>query len=193
MADSIPLSAAQRGKIRRLSQPRELSPDEEGGELNIVPFLDIIVNVLIFVLATVAVTFTATIDTTPPAQSTGGVRDEVKSEALNLTVFIVNEGFSIKASGGSVAPGCEGTGEGITIPKKGTQYDFSGLNACAKRLKDSSDSFKDESQVFIAANWDTSYQTIISVIDALRAAPLGCSPGPSCGNLFQDVNFRVPK
>ncbi len=61
------LSAAQRGKIRRLSQPAELSPDEEGGELNIVPFLDIIMNILIFVLATVAVTFTATIDTTPPA------------------------------------------------------------------------------------------------------------------------------
>src|SRR3954453_7367709 len=61
------LTAAQRGKIRRLSQPRELAPDEEGGELNIVPFLDIIMNILIFVLATVAVTFTATIDTTPPA------------------------------------------------------------------------------------------------------------------------------
>ena len=42
--------------------------DEEGGELNIVPFLDIIVNILIFVLATVAVTFTATITTTPPAR-----------------------------------------------------------------------------------------------------------------------------
>ena len=47
------LSAAQRSKIRRLSQPKELAPDEEGGELNIVPFLDIITNVMMFVLATV--------------------------------------------------------------------------------------------------------------------------------------------
>ena len=47
MAETAPLTAAQRGKIRRLSQPRELAPDEEGGELNIVPFLDIIVNILI--------------------------------------------------------------------------------------------------------------------------------------------------
>ena len=45
------LSAAQRSKIRRLSQPKELAADEEGGELNIVPFLDIITNVLMFVLA----------------------------------------------------------------------------------------------------------------------------------------------
>src|SRR6478609_11088207 len=101
------LTAAQRGKIRRLSQPRELAPDEEGGELNIVPFLDIIVNILIFVLATVAVTFTATIETQPPASGGAGVRKEIESKALNLTVIIVNEGFSIKAAGGNVAPGCE--------------------------------------------------------------------------------------
>ena len=50
------LSAQQRSKIRRLSQPKEHSPDEAGGELNIVPFLDIIMNVLIFVLATITVT-----------------------------------------------------------------------------------------------------------------------------------------
>ena len=92
------LTVAQRSKIRRLSQPRELSPDEEGGELNIVPFLDIIVNILIFVLATVAVTFTASIETTPPAAQGRGVRSEIPSEALNLTVFIINDGFSLKAS-----------------------------------------------------------------------------------------------
>jgi hypothetical protein len=44
------LSTAQVGKIRRLSQPRELAPDEEGGELNIVPFLNIIVNILCHII-----------------------------------------------------------------------------------------------------------------------------------------------
>src|SRR3954469_1184841 len=107
MADGAKLSASQRSKIRRLSQPRELSPDEEGGELNIVPFLDIIVNILIFVLATVAVTFTATIETQPPASGGSGVRQN-ETKALNLTVLIVNEGFSIKAAGGNVTSGCDG-------------------------------------------------------------------------------------
>jgi biopolymer transport protein ExbD len=110
------LSAAQRSKIRRLSQPRELAPDEEGGELNIIPFLDIIVNILIFVLATVAVTFTSSIETNPPASKTTGVRSEMPSEALNLTVMIVNDGFSLKAAGGNVATGCQGVGPGISIP-----------------------------------------------------------------------------
>src|SRR5436309_12244232 len=99
MAETEKLSAAQRSKIRRLSAPRELAPDEEGGELNIVPFLDIIMNVLMFVLATVSVTFTATIDSFPPKKGGrgGGVPDH---PALNLTVIIVPEGFSLKTSGG---------------------------------------------------------------------------------------------
>lgn len=180
------LSAAQVGKIRRLSQPRELSPDEEGGELNIVPFLDIIVNILIFVLATVAVTFTASIDTSPPASKSSGVRKEIKSEALNLTVLIVNEGFSIKASGGNVAPGCASVGAGIAVPKKGGQYDYTELTRCAVELKNAKPDFAEENQVRISANPGTDYQTVILVIDALRQTPKG-------DVLFDDVNFGVPR
>ena len=180
------LTTAQRSKIRRLSQPKELTPDEEGGELNIVPFLDIIMNILIFVLATVAVTFTATIDTTPPASKGSGVRSEVPSEALNLTVFIVNDGFSLKASGGNIAPGCQGQGAGITIPMKNGKYDLEALTVCAARLKGSSADYQDENQVYITANPGTDYQTIIDVIDALRQSPQG-------DVLFDNVNFKVPK
>jgi len=180
------LTTAQRSKIRRLSQPKELSPDEEGGELNIVPFLDIIMNILIFVLATVAVTFTATIDTTPPASKGSGVRSEVPSEALNLTVLIVNDGFSLKASGGNIAPGCQGPGPGIAIPMKNGKYDLEGLTACADRLKKSSPDFSDENQVYITANPGTDYQTIVDVIDALRSNAQG-------DVLFDNVNFKVPR
>jgi len=180
------LTTAQRSKIRRLSQPRELAPDEEGGELNIVPFLDIIMNILIFVLATVAVTFTATIDTTPPASKGSGVRNEVPSEALNLTVLIVNDGFSLKASGGNIAPGCLGPGPGIAIPMVNGKYDLGSLTSCADRLKKSSADYADENQVYITANPGTDYQTIVDVIDALRANAQG-------DVLFDNVNFKVPR
>lgn len=182
----MPLSAAQRSRIRRLSQPRELSPDEEGNELNIIPFLDIIVNILIFVLATVAVTFTASIETSPPASRSSGVRSEIPSEALNLTVFIVNDGFSLKASGGNVAPGCHGVGPGLSIPKLKGRYDYGALTLCAARLKQASSDFKDETQFYISANPGTAYQIIIDVIDAMRATPEGRP-------LFENVNFKVAK
>ncbi|HEY6080220.1 MAG TPA: biopolymer transporter ExbD [Polyangiaceae bacterium] len=180
------LSAAQRGKIRRLSQPRELSPDEEGGELNIVPFLDIVVNILIFVLATVAVTFTATIVTNPPANKGPGVRAEIPTQALNLSVFIVSDGFSLKASGGNIAPGCNDAGAGIAVPKQSGNYDFAGLTACASRLKGSSADFADETQATITANPGVEFQTVVAVMDALRTTPTG-------DNLFENIQFGVPR
>jgi biopolymer transport protein ExbD len=180
------LSAAQRSKIRRLSQPRGLSPDEEGGELNIIPFLDIIVNILIFVLATVAVTFTSSIETNPPASRSSGVRSDMPSEALNLTVIIVNDGFSLKAAGGNVATGCQGVGPGLSIEKKNGQYDYAALTACAEKLKKASEKFADERQFYVSANPGTEYQILINVIDAMRANEKG-EP------LFPDVNFKVSK
>src|SRR5947209_7371 len=92
------LSASQRSKIRRLTEPKELAPDEEGGELNIVPFLDIIMNVLMFVLATVSVTFTATIETSPP-RAGGRPTNKPDTPSLGLTVIVVPDGFSVKARG----------------------------------------------------------------------------------------------
>jgi biopolymer transport protein ExbD len=176
------LTAQQRGKIRRLSQPRELT-DEEGGELNIVPFLDIIVNILIFVLATIAVTFTSSIETTPPSSKSSGVRREIETQALNLTVLIVNDGFSLKGSGGNIAPGCVGQGPGLAIPMVGGKYDYRGLSECAARLKEK---FQDENQASIAANQSTQYEIVINVIDALRSSPSGAV-------LFDNINFKVPR
>ncbi len=187
------LTAAQRSKIRRLAAPQEVNPEDAGGELNIVPFLDIIVNILIFVLATVAVTFTATIETTPPSSGGKGPRIVSESNSLNLTLFITNDGISIKAAGGSIAPGCEGIGPGITIPAKGRDpdgqpvLDYSAVTKCAKRLKDQSVDFKDETQIRITASNNISYRKVINTMDAVRSTEDGKE------TLFPDVLFAVPR
>ena len=178
------LSAAQRGKIRRLSQPTELSPDEEGGELNIVPFLDIIMNVLMFVLATVSVTFTATIDTFPPRAGSGARAPTTPT--LGLTILVVPDGFSVKAQGGNVAPGCQDTGPGLALARKGADYDYDGLKKCVARLKTASPDFKDESSVTISANPQIPYQVIISTMDAVRKDEAG-------EELFPEVQFGLAR
>ena len=179
-------SAAQRAKIRRLSQTRELAPDEEGGELNIVPFLDIIVNVLIFVLATVAVTFTTSIQIIPPGSSGRGVRDEIPRKALNLTVLIVDQGFSLKAEGGNVGPGCEGRTAGLTLPKRGGEFDYAGLQRCASKLKGSAPEFEEEQVAFLAGNPEIPYAIFIQAMDALRASETG-------DELFPEIQFKVTR
>lgn len=176
------LSAQQRSKIRRLSRPKEHSPDEAGGELNIVPFLDIIMNVLIFVLATITVTFTATIDTNPPRAGSGARAPTTST--LGLAVLVVPDGFSIKARGGNVAPGCNDTGSGIAIAKKDGDYDYAGLKACVAKLKASAPEFKDEMGVTITANPPIPYQVIISTMDAVRRDERG-------EEMFPEVTFGV--
>jgi biopolymer transport protein ExbD len=192
MADTEenPLSAAQRSRIRRLSQPREAEPGDEAGELNVVPYLDIIMNILMFVLASVSVSFVGTIDTTPPAIGGNRVRADVSSKALNLSAWITTQGISLKTSGGNIAPGCQDVGSGITVPKirdaDGREInDLKSVTVCAKRLKNANASFKEETQVSITANPGIEYSSVIDVMDALRS--------DTEEDLFPDVHFGVAR
>jgi biopolymer transport protein ExbD len=183
--ENAPLSAAQRSRIRRLSQPKEPEPGDEAGELNVVPYLDIIMNILMFVLATVSVSFVGSIDTTPPAIGGSRVRADVSSKALNLAAFITTQGISLKTSSGNISTGCNDVGSGVTVPKVNEEYDLRNLTACAKRLKNANSSFKEETQVTITANPGVEYKTVIDVMDALR------SDGEE--ELFPEVHFGVAR
>ncbi|MCA9621603.1 MAG: biopolymer transporter ExbD [Myxococcales bacterium] len=183
--NEVPLSPAQRSKIRRLSQPKEPAPGEEAGELNIVPYLDIIMNIIVFVIATISVVFVTTIDTNPPSAG-GGKGTRMASKALNLTALITAEGISLKTSSGNIATGCSAIGSGITIPKKGNgDHDYTELTRCSRELKKQNDRFAEETQVTVTANPDVAFQVIISVMDAFRE--------DKDGPLFPDVHFGVAR
>jgi biopolymer transport protein TolR len=184
------LSAEQRSRVRRLSTPKELSPDEEGGELNIVPFLDIITNVLMFVLATISVTFTTMIDTQPPGIGGAGARQPSKP-TLSLNIVIVDQGFLVSAFGQRIGEGCQGTGSGVAVGLKPNaagkpDYDYASLGACAKRLKNQVPDAEGETNATLIGNHDTPYRVIISTMDAIRKSDDGQV-------MFPDVNFGVPK
>jgi biopolymer transport protein TolR len=185
MAEQEKLSAAQRSRIRRLSMPKELSPDEEGGELNIIPFLDIITNVLMFVLATISVTFTTMIDSEPPRAGGSSARAPTKP-TLSLNIIVVDKGFIVSAFGQRIGEGCSGPGSGTAVGVANGTYDYAGLNACAKRLKNQVPEAADETAATLTANKDIPYQVIIGTIDAIRKADDGQV-------LFPDINFGVPK
>jgi biopolymer transport protein TolR len=184
MAAIEKLSAQQRSKIRRLAQPKEHAPDDAGGEINVVPYLDIITNVLMFVLATISVTFTATIDTFPPRAGAGSRAPTTPT--LSLTVLIVPDGFSLKARGGNVAPGCSDTGPGVAIGKKDGDYDYDGLKACAFKLKNAAPEFASEMGVTISANPPIPYQVVINAMDAVRKSEDG-------KEMFPEVTFGVAR
>lgn len=154
---------------KRKLKPKE---EEEAGELNIVPYLDILMNLIIFMLLSMTglATFGILNVSAPTYGGGGGGGNPDEKPPLLLTVAIAKNGFYIAATGG-VLPGIEQQGtaaEGAppTIGKKGDgTYDFDGLNA---KMKDIKTSFPDESKVILAAEADTSYEVLVNTMDATR-------------------------
>jgi biopolymer transport protein TolR len=173
-----PLSPAQRAKIRRLSTPADPAAGEEGAELNVVPYLDIIMNVMMFVLATVSVAFASTI---PTAAAGTGPRTSGAPEGLRLTAIVTGGGVALTTASGAVAPGCDGFGPGLTVPSRGGDHDLAGLSACARRVKGARPEYAAETQVTVTASPDVPYTTVIAVMDALRR--------DDAGDLFPEVHL----
>src|SRR5437764_1736550 len=93
-------------KIRE--QAEEMA--EEGGELNLIPYLDIVTNVIMFMLATT--TFAAALgDVNVSSPSYGGASagttdpDSKPKQELNLTVSVSDKGFTILTSGATLHQG----------------------------------------------------------------------------------------
>jgi biopolymer transport protein ExbD len=175
------LSPAQRSQIRRLSAPREPVVGEDAGEINVVPYLDIIMNVMMFVLASVSVVFTASVPTS--AAQAGPRPAERPPEALALTAVITSHGVALKTSQGSIAPGCSDFGAGVTVPDRRDGHDLTALAACARRLKGASPSYVSEHEVLVTASPDVPYASVIAVMDALRS--------DEHGSLFPDARLGV--
>lgn len=163
------ITPVQRAKIRKKTKYHEPDPSELAGELNIIPFLDIVVNLIIFLLATTAsVLMISEIDAQLPTGSRMGKRGAAtEDKALNLSVTITGEGVIVAGSGGKLAPGCENTAGGrtLTVPMVQGKYDWPGLTTCVSRIKGA---YPDEDQVILQADPVIEYEHVVAAMDAVR-------------------------
>jgi len=159
------------------------TPDahDQAGELNVVPFLDILLNVLMFVLATVAVTFTTALDAAPANKD--GPRG-TQSGGLALNVAVLHDGFLVSARGQRMGQGCEAQGSGPAVGRTAEgERDYDGLTSCVRRLKALAPEDRD---VVITASNDIQYDAIVHTMDAVRGGGAG-------EELFPAVSFGVPR
>jgi len=170
-----------RTKLRKIrEQAEELA--EEGGELNLIPYLDIVTNVIMFLLATI--TFAAALGdinvSSPTTASTAQLQNQPPPEPkndLNLTVSVSDKGFTIAASGAVLYSGFSIDAAGNlqqpagatlpTIPKKGSEFDYDALARAMSQIK-SSPTAKTETKVIVNANPEIVYDVIVQVLDACR-------------------------
>ena len=162
------LSPQQRAFIRRRTRVHNPDPSEIAGELNIIPFLDIVVNLIMFLLATSeAVLAIVQIEAQLPQLSSGGRPASQQEASLNLNVTLTDGGIIVTGSGGKLAPGCQDVSSGrvMTVPKKGTEYDWAALTDCATKIKAR---FSDETEVIVGADPMIHYEYVVAAMDALR-------------------------
>ncbi len=159
----------QRAYIKKRSAVPHVDPSEEAGELNIIPFLDIVVNLIMFLLMTTAsVLAVVQIETELPSYGGGGgVGGGEPEEKLNLNITIVSEGVIVTGSGAKLAPGCENTAGGrvITVARKGDSYDWNSLTECVARVKKE---YPNETQVIVSADPLIEYIHLVNAMDAVR-------------------------
>jgi len=194
------LTPRQRAYIRKRTTYRDPDPSEEMGELNIVPFLDIVVNLIIFLLATVEAVLTmAQIEAQLPSlgRRVGRQQLDDQGSTLNLSVTITRAGIIVSGSGGKLAPGCTQTQSGrvITVPAQNSRLvwtlerrDAEGnpsvvagptaeaLTQCAERVHQE---YPDETKVIVSADPEIEFEHLVGTMDALR--------GTESEPLFPDV------
>jgi biopolymer transport protein ExbD len=166
-----------RAAMRRMRDHNE-EIEEEAGELNLVPYMDIVTNIIIFLLASVVNQVAlGNINVSSPTISQGGAAsDETPppKPPLNLTISVGASGFTVAASGG-VLP---------IVPKKANgQYDYPALTAKLREIKSNPDN-ADETKANFSADANIPYDVVIATLDAMRQADDGKL-------LFPDVNFAA--
>jgi hypothetical protein len=190
-------TAQLKAKCRRLRTEHE-EDEEVSGELNVIPYLDVVTNIVMFLLAsmtTYQLTF-GNLNITAPSRSEGGGAGETEpKEELNLSVFVTEGGFTIAARGGQlvnprtnttptietrpVADAERSTRSGDMKMGKGTwcpeemqlEWDYPALSKKLGEFKygpNVPEDFKKETKVILTANPGICYNVLVHTMDAVR-------------------------
>jgi biopolymer transport protein ExbD len=169
MADSFQIMERL---VRR--RTRHLQFLERTGELNIVPYLDIMVNLIMFMLVTITTAIgLSVLGVSAPryGQSEAGGPATPPKEELQLTVLISLKGHYVSVRGSYVGVDGKPLTKGAprpetpTIPMKGTEYDYQALSELAAKIKLEA---PQETRVILVGDYRIAYDTVVKTMDALR-------------------------
>src|SRR5688572_26782431 len=158
---------------------RKLKPrEDEVGELNIVPYLDILMNLIIFLLMSItglAAFGILNVNAPNYGGPSASASDNPDKPQLVLSVLVSKKGFFIAGAGGVLgqaggegAAPANGTEGAPTIPVLGDgSYDFTALTDHMKLVKAHED-FQAQTKVIIGAEGDIAYEHLIGTMDAIR-------------------------
>jgi biopolymer transport protein ExbD len=173
---------------------RRIHATEETGELNIVPYLDVVVNLVMFMLLSMTGLISlGVLNVSAPriGADTAAAAAADSGPKLLLTVAIGRQGFYIAGAGGVLGPDAE-TPDATrppTIPLKNGNFDYAALNAQLAKVKAS---YPNETQVILSADPDVLYDTLVQTMDACRESTVERPDGTTERKpLFFDVSLSL--
>jgi len=163
----------------------------EFGELNIVPYLDILMNLIIFMLLSMTgLALFGILNVNAPNYGASVTAPDTSAPKLLLSVLISEQGFFVAGTGAVLGQQTDGQApssstEGVpTIPRKSDgSLDFGALNAKMIEIKAA---FPNESKVIIGAEGNIPYESLIQTMDAIRE-----TFGKDRRLLFSDVTLAA--
>ncbi len=174
---------------------RRIREEDETGELNIVPYLDVVVNLVMFMLLSMTglITLGVLNVSAPRIGGEGGATAAQESgPKLLLTVAVGRQGFYIAGAGGVLGSDASSTDltRPPTIPLRADgKYDFGALSAQLVTIKEK---FPNETQVILTADGTVVYDILIQTMDACRELVVKSADGKVDRKpLFFDVSLSV--
>jgi biopolymer transport protein TolR len=173
---------------------RRVMAEEHMGELNIVPYLDVVVNLVMFMLLSMTGLISLGV-LNVSAPRIGGEAAAVSAAAegpkLLLTVAIGREGFYVAGAGGVL--GSDANNPDLTrpptIPLKGGRYDYAALTQQLVKIKEQ---YPSETQVILSADPDVLYDTLVQTMDACRDVTVKSADGNvERKPLFFDISLSL--
>jgi biopolymer transport protein ExbD len=170
---------------------RRIRDEEHAGELNIVPYLDVVVNLVMFMLLSMTglIALGVVNVSAPKIGGEASAAAPADQPKLLLTVAIAKTGFYVAGAGGVL--GADAASPDATrpptIPLRDGKYDYAALGEQMKGIKDK---FPSETAVILSADPDVVYDVLIQTMDACREATVKRPDGSSERRpLFFDVSL----
>lgn len=160
------LATRLRRELRR-ARARKDTSDTPGGELNIVPFLDVVVNLMLFLLATSSAALALAQHDSELGGLCRGPHCGGREPGLGLSVTLTERGAVVATREGFVAAGCEGVAPGfdVAVARAGGRYDVEGLARCLERIHRAHPAERD---VILSAEPRVAYEDLVGAMDASR-------------------------
>ena len=153
---------------------RRLRKDQ--AHLEITAFINLIVVLVPFLLSTAVFSRLAVIDLTLPAQNAPGL-EQVKADNLQLEVVVRPEALEVGDRIGGLIQ---------RIPATATGPDVRALQTLVQQIKTR---FPDKLEATVLAEPDTSYDTLVKVMDAMRAGHMAQGDRVVRAELFPNISI----